>query len=281
MRRRRWKRKRRGQDLTTQQPGRHIEHLLREDAAEQEATQNIRIYKGFCVHRHHHHHHYNSRPIHTTIEEEENNEEEEDRIASRKPMVLEFISILCEHIIPLSIKAAAECYDFSSSVSGVEIPVALDLPKSMTIQRIRLPPSTSQQDAENTVRRIQAAVGDLDVREIQAGWDPLSELLPVGGWHYVKSRLKVINFEKDYIYEEYSPQPCGMPSCPICIEVAAAAAKKGKEGKEKRRRLLEQEIEKKHSEALIYDDDEDTVKQKIVEERQEEEQRQQQQQKQQ
>jgi hypothetical protein len=266
-RRRKWRRRKRGQDLTTQQPGRHIERLLREDAAEQEATQNIRIYKGFCVHRYHHH---NSRPIHTTMLEEE-----EDRIASRKPMVLEFISILCEHIIPLSIKADAERYDFSS-VSGVEIPVAIELPKYMTIQSIRLPPS--QQDAENTVRRIQTAVGDLDVREIQAGWDPLSELLPVGGWHYVKSRLKVINFEKDYIYEEYSPQPCGMPSCPICIEVAAAAAKKGKERKEKRLLLLEQEIEKKHSEAPMYND---TVTVKKIEERQEEEQRQQQQQKQQ
>jgi hypothetical protein len=67
------------------QPDIHIEHLLKEEEAEQEAVQNLKTYKGFCVHRH------NSRHIHTTMEEE-------DRIASRKPMVLEFISIICEQL---------------------------------------------------------------------------------------------------------------------------------------------------------------------------------------
>jgi hypothetical protein len=150
-------------------------------------------------------------------------------------MILEFISIVCEHI-PLPIEAAAERYDFSSvSGGGVEIPPAIELPKFMTIQRVRIPHSTSQQDIENVGRRIQIAVADLDVHEIQAGRDALSQLLPVGGWHYVKSRLKLINFEKDCIYEEYSPQPCSMPSCPICMVVVA------KRGKEKR---LEHEIQK-------------------------------------
>lgn len=201
------------------QPSMDIERLLKEEEAEQEAVQNLKTYKGFCVHRH------NSRHIHTTMEE--------DRIASRKPMVLEFISIVCEHI-PFPIEAAAERYDFSS-VSGIEIPPAIELPKSMTIQRVRIPRSTSQQDIENVGRRIQIAVADLDVHEIQAERDALSQLLPVGGWHYVKSRLKLINFEKDCIYEEYSPQPCCMPNCPICMVVVA------KKGKEKR---LEHEIQK-------------------------------------
>ena len=208
------------------QPSVHIERLLKEEEAEQEAVQNLKIYKGFCVHRH------NSRHIHTTMEEEE-----ENRITSRKPMILEFISIVCEHI-PLPIEAAAERYDFSSvsGDGGVEIPPAIELPKFMTIQRVRIPHSTSQQDIENVGRRIQIAVSDLDVHEIQAGRDALSQLLPVGGWHYVKSRLKLINFEKDCIYEEYCPQPCRMPSCPICMTVVVA-----KKGKEKR---LEPEIQK-------------------------------------
>jgi hypothetical protein len=212
--------KRHKKDLAMQ-PSIHIERLLKEEEAEQEAVQNLKTYKGFCVHRH------NSRHIHTTMEE--------DRIASRKPIVLEFISIVCEHI-PLTIEAAAERYDFSS-VSRVEIPPAIELPKSMTIQRVRIPSSTSQQDIDNVGHRIQIAVADLDVHEIQAGRDALSQLLPVGGWHYVKSRLKLINFEKDCIYEEYSPQPCCMPSCPICMVVVVA-----KKGKEKR---LEHEIQKR------------------------------------
>jgi hypothetical protein len=199
----------------------NIEHLLKEEEAEQEAVENLKTYKGFCVHRD------NSRHIHTTMEE--------GRTASRKPMVLEFISIICEHI-PLPIEAAEERYDFSS-VSGVEIPPVIELPKFMTIQRVRIPRGTSQQDIENVGRRIQIAVADLDVHEIRAGKDVLSQLLPVGGWHYVKSRLKLINFEKDCIYEEYSPQPCCMPSCPICMAVVVAA----KKGKEKR---LEPEIQK-------------------------------------
>ena len=206
------------------QPDIHIEHLLKEEEAEQEAVQNLKTYKGFCVHRH------NSRHIHTTTEEEES------RITSRKPMILEFISIVCERI-PLPIEAAAERYDFSSvsGGGGVEIPPAIELPKFMTIQRVRIPHSTSQQDIENVGRRIQIAVSDLDVHEIQAGRDALSQLLPVGGWHYVKNRQKLINFEKDCVYEEYSPQPCCMPSCPICMVVVA------KRGKEKR---LEHEIQK-------------------------------------
>jgi hypothetical protein len=206
------------------QPRIHIEHLLKEEEAEQEAVQNLKTYKGFCVHRD------NSRHIHKTTAE--------DRIASRKPMVLEFISIVCEHI-PLPIEAAAERYDFSSvnGVNGVEVPPVIELPKSMIIQRVRIPRSTSQQDIENIGRRIQIAVADLDVHEIHAGRDVLSQLLPVGGWHYVKSRLKLINFEKDCVYEEYSPQPCCVPSCPICMVVVVAA----KKGKEKR---LEHEIQK-------------------------------------
>ena len=207
--------------MAMQQPSIHIERLLKEEEAEQEAVQNLKTYKGFCVHRH------NSRHFHTTMEE--------DRIASRKPMVLEFISIVCEHI-PLPIEAAAERNDSSSSVSGVEIPSVIELPKSMTIQRVCIPRSTSPQDIENVGRRIQIAVADLDVHEIQAGRDALSQLLPVGGWHHVKSRLKLIDFEKDCIYEGYSPQPCCIPSCPICMVVAVA-----KKGKEKQ---LEQEIQK-------------------------------------
>ncbi len=200
----------------------NIEHVLKEQEAEQEAVENLKTYKGFCVRRD------NSRHIHNTTMEEE------DQTASRKPMVLEFISIICEHI-PLSIEAAEERYDFSS-VSGVEVPPVIELPKSMAIQCVRIPRGTSQQDIENVGRRIQIAVADLDVHEIQAGKDVLSQLLPVGGWHYVKSKLKLINFEKDCIYEEYSPQPCRMPSCPICMAVLVA-----KKGKEKR---LEPEIQK-------------------------------------
>jgi hypothetical protein len=197
----------------------HIERLLKEEEAEQEAVQNLKTYKGFCVHRD------NSQHIPKIMAE--------DRIASRKPMVLEFISIICEHI-PLPIEAAAERYDVSS-VNSVEIPTVIELPKSMIIQRVRIPRGASQQDIENVGRRIQIAVADLDVHEIHAGTDVLSQLLPVGGWHYVKSRLKLINFEKDCIYEEYSPQPCHVPSCPICMAVVA------KKGKEKR---LEHEIQK-------------------------------------
>jgi hypothetical protein len=212
-------------DLAMKQSSLNIEHVLKEQEAEQEAVENLKTYKGFCVRRD------NSRHIHNTTKEE-------DQTASRKPMVLEFISIICEHIA-LSIEAAGGRYDFSSSsngVSGVEIPRIIELPKSMTIQRVRIPHGRSQEDIETVGRRIQIAVADLDVHEIQAGKDVLSQLLPVGGWHYVKSRLKLINFEKDCIYEEYSPQPCCMSSCPICMAVVIA-----KKGKEKR---LEPEIQK-------------------------------------
>jgi hypothetical protein len=212
-------------DLAMKQSSLNIEHVLKEQEAEQEAVENLKTYKGFCVRRD------NSRHIHNTTKEE-------DQTASRKPMVLEFISIICEHIA-LSIEAAGGRYDFSSSsngVSGVEIPRIIELPKSMTIQRVRIPHGRSQEDIETVGRRIQIAVADLDVHEIQAGKDVLSQLLPVGGWHYVKSRLKLINFEKDCIYEEYSPQPCCMSSCPICMAVVVA-----KKGKEKR---LEPEIQK-------------------------------------
>lgn len=205
-------------DLTIR-PRVYIERLLKEEEAKQEAVQNFKTYKGFCLHR------YNSqRHIHTTMEEEG------DRIASYKPTVLEFISIVCEHI-PLHIEAAAERFGSSS----VEIPAAIELPKSMTIQRVRIPRNTNQQDLENLGCRIQIAVADLDVHEIQAEEDTLSQLLPVGKWHYVKSTLKVINSEKNCIYEEYSPQPCCMPGCPICMTVVA---KKGKENR------LEHEIQK-------------------------------------
>src|SRR5918998_470512 len=211
-------------DLAMKQSSLNIEHVLKEQEAEQEAVENLKTYKGFCVRRD------NSRHIHNTTMEE-------DQTASRKPMVLEFISIICEHIA-LSIEAAGGRYDFSSSngVSGVEIPRIIELPKSMTIQRVRIPHGRSQEDIDTVGRRIQIAVADLDVHEIQAGKDVLSQLLPVGGGHYVKSRLKLINFEKDCIYEEYSPQPCCMPSCPICMAVVVA-----KKGKEKR---LEPEIQK-------------------------------------
>ena len=211
-------------DLAMKQSSLNIEHVLKEQEAEQEAVENLKTYKGFCVRRD------NSRHIHNTTMEEE------DQTASFKPMVLEFISIICEHI-PLSIGAAGGRYDFSSSngVSSVEIPRVIELPKSMTIQRVRIPHGRSQEDIDTVGRRIQIAVADLDVHEIQAGKDVLSQLLPVGGWHYVKSRLKLINFEKDCIYEEYSPQPCSMPSCPICM---VAVAKKGKE------KHLEHEIQK-------------------------------------
>ncbi len=212
-------------DLAMKQSSLNIEHVLKEQEAEQEAAENLKTYKGFCVRRN------NSRHIHNTTMEEE------DQTASFKPMVLEFISIICEHI-PLSIEAAGGRYDFSSSngVSGVEVPRIIELPKSMIIQRVRIPHARSQEDIETVGRRIQIAVADLDVHEIQAGKDVLSQLLPVGGWHYVKSRLKLINFEKDCIYEEYCPQPCRMPSCPICMTVVLA-----RKGKEKR---LEPEIQK-------------------------------------
>ena len=208
-------------DLTIR-PRKYIERLLKEEEAKQEAVQNVKTYKGFCVYRHN-----SRRHIHTTIEEEG------DRIASYKEMVLEFISIVCEHI-PLPKEVATERYD-SSNVSGVEIHAAIELPKSMTIQRVRIPRNTNQQDIENVGRRIQIAVADLDVHEIQAEENTLSQLLPVGKWHYVKSTLKLINSEKDCIYEEYSPQPCSMPSCQICMTVVA---KKGKENR------LEHEIQK-------------------------------------
>jgi len=215
-------------DLAMKQSSLNIEHVLKEQEAEQEAVENLKTYKGFCVRRD------NSRHIHNTTMEEE------DQTASFKPMVLEFISIICEHI-PLSIEAAGGRYDFTSSssngVSGVEIPRIIELPKSMTIQRVRIPHARSQEEIETVGHRIQIAVADLDVHEIQVGKDVLSQLLPVGGWHYVKSKLKLINFEKDCIYEEYSPQPCCMPSCPICMVVAVVA----KKGKEKR---LEHEIQK-------------------------------------
>ncbi|HZA47857.1 MAG TPA: hypothetical protein VE521_02905, partial [Nitrososphaera sp.] len=131
-------------DLAMKQSSLNIEHVLKEQEAEQEALANLKTYKGFCVYRD------NSRHIHNTTMEE-------DRIASRKPMVLEFISIICEHI-PLPVEAAGERYDFSSSsngVSGVEIPRVIELPKSMTIQRVRIPHGRSQEDIETVGRRIQ------------------------------------------------------------------------------------------------------------------------------
>ena len=213
-------------DLVVKQSSLNIEHVLKEQEAEQEAVENLKTYKGFCVRRD------NSRHIHNT------NMKEEDQTASFKPMVLEFISIICERI-PLSLESTGGPYDSSSSngASGVEIPRIIELPKSMTIQRVRIPHSRSQEDIETVGRRIQIAIADLDVHEIQAGKDDvLSQLLPVGGWHYVKSRLKLINFEKDCIYEEYCPQPCRMPNCPICMTVVVA-----RKGKEKR---LEPEIQK-------------------------------------
>jgi hypothetical protein len=211
-------RTRRKEDLAMQ-PGIHIERLLKEEEAKQEAVQNLKTYKGFCVYRH------NSQYNHTIMED--------DQIASIKPMVLEFISIVCEHI-PLPVEATRERYDVDS-VSDIKIPPIIELPKSMTIQRLRIPSNISQDDIESVGRRIQIAVADLDVHVIQAGRDALSQLLPVSGWHYVKSRLKLINFEKDCIYEEYSPHPCHMPTCPICM---VAVAKKGKE------KQLEHEIQK-------------------------------------
>jgi hypothetical protein len=208
-------------DLTIR-PRIYIEHLLKEEEAKQEAVQNFKTYKGFCVYRHN-----SRRHIHTTMHDE-------DRIASYEPLVLEFISIVCERI-SLPIEVAAGRFDSSSVSGGVETPAAIELPKSMTIQRIRIPRNTNQQDIENAGRRIQISVADLDVHEIQAEENMLSQLLPVGKWHYVKSKLRLINSEKDCIYEEYSPQQCRLPSCPICM---TAVAKKGKENR------LEPEIQK-------------------------------------
>jgi hypothetical protein len=183
------------------QPTKHIERSLRVEHTRAEATQNIKTYLGFCVHRDD----SSTRPSHNTLE---------DRIAAHRSMTLEFISIVCERVPLLPIEAAIERYDFT--VSGIEIPIAIDLPKSMSIQWVRISPSTSYQDAKNMVRRIQAAVGDLAVHEIQAGRNPLSELLPVGGWHPVNPKFKLIHFQKDSIYEEFQPQDCVMPSCVIC-----------------------------------------------------------------
>ena len=195
-----------------------IERLLKGEEAKQEALQNLKTYKGFRIYK------YNSQHIQTTAG---------DQTAPYESIVLEFISIVCERI-HLPIQVAAERHDFSN-VSGVEIPVTIELPKSMSIQRVRIPHNSGQQDIENMARRIQVAVADLNVYEIQAEGDTLSQLLPVGRWHHVKSALKLISFEKDCIYEEYSPQPCSISSCPICMKVVA------KKGTEKR---LERELQR-------------------------------------
>jgi hypothetical protein len=211
---------------------RDIERLLVEDAAELETVRRFKTYKGFCVHRH------SSEYIQPTSKYEE----DEEGIASRNSVVLEFISILCEHI-PFPMKGAVKYYDFS--FSSVDNPVAIELPKYRTTQRVRLP--SCYRDPDDMVNIIHGAVKDLDVHKTHAGGDSLSELLPVGQWHRVKIRLKVINLEKNYIYEEYSPQPCGISRCHICREVTI---KKEKVEKEKRS-LFEQNLEK-HLQFLIH-----------------------------
>ncbi len=214
-----------GESTVSTRPMKHIKRALREDddAADDE-QHKIKTYRGFCVHRSEDIHHHLIRTI-------------QDRIVAaqpRPPTVLELIEIVCEHIPLLpTIEAAAERYDDdgpdsttaaammtdSSSSSSMHeiIPVSIDLPKSMSINRVRIAPSTSQRDLEDMVKRIRSAVQDLEVTEIvSAARDPLSALLPLAGYHPVESKLKVINVEKDSTYEEYKPVPCSFDCCPIC-----------------------------------------------------------------
>ena len=192
------------------QPGKHIETGLREEDARPEATQNIKTYRGFCLYRQD-----STGLIPKKVE---------DRIVdTNKSVFLEFISIVCERVQPMQIGALSKRYEFI--LSDVEIPKAIDLPKSMSIQRVRVSPSTSQHNAKNMIKRIQAAVGDLYIHEIQPGKDPLSELLPLGGWHPVNAKFRLIHFQKDSIYEEFQPRNCIVPSCVIC----GGGAKKGEE----------------------------------------------------
>jgi hypothetical protein len=205
-------------------PLENIERGLREEDARLEATQNSKTYRGFCLYRQD-----STGLIPKKVE---------DRIVdTNKSVFLEFISIVCERVSPMQIGAVSKRYDFI--LSGIEVPKAIDLPKSMSIQRVRVSPSTSQHNAKNMIRRIQAAVGDLDIHEIQPGKDPLSELLPLGGWHPVNAKLRLIHFQKDSIYEEFQPRDCVMPSCVIC---GGGAAKKEEE---QQKQLMMEEAENK------------------------------------
>jgi hypothetical protein len=171
-------------------PAKHIETGLREEDAKLEATQNIKTYRGFCLYRQD-----STGLIPKKVE---------DRIVdTNKSVSLEFISIVCERVQPMQIGALSKRYDFI--FSDLEVPKAIDLPKSMSIQRVKVSPSTSQHNAKNMIKRIQAAVGDLDIHEIQPGKDPLSELLPMGGWHPVNPKFRLIYFQKDSIYGVPTP----------------------------------------------------------------------------
>lgn len=74
---------------------------------------------------------------------------------------------------------------------------------------------------------MQSAIGDLDAIEIRTGIDPLSELLPLRGWHLVNINFKLMHYQKDSTYGEFIPKKCAIPSCVICGRIAA----KKEEGK--------------------------------------------------
>jgi hypothetical protein len=182
------------------QPIKHIERGLLEEDARREGTQNIKTYRGFCLCR--------------QDSAELTPKKVEDRIVdTNKYVFLDFISIVCERVPLMQLGPISKRYDFI--LSDTAVPKVIDLPKSMSIQRVRVSPSTSQHNAKNMIRRIQVAVGDLDIHEIQPGKDPLSELLPSGGWHPVSPKFRLIHFQKQSIYEEFQPRDC-MPSCVIC-----------------------------------------------------------------
>jgi hypothetical protein len=135
-----------------------------------------------------------------------------------RTIVLEFISIVCEQISILPIGAKAARYGLP--ISGILSQSAIDLPKSISTQRVRLLSSTSNQDIRNMVRRILSAIGDLDANEIRTGVDPLSELLPLGGWHPVNINFKIIHYQKDSTRGEFIAKKCAIPSCVICGRIA-------------------------------------------------------------
>jgi hypothetical protein len=186
-----------------------VERTLREEQARVEAAQSIKTYVRFCIHRYDY-----SRG---------NPNGMENRKDANRSIVLEFISIVCERISILPIASKRARRDFP--IIRIETHSAIDLPKSMSTQRVRVSPSTSNQDIRNMVRGIQSAIGDLDAHEIRTAIDPLSELLPLGGWHPVNTNFKIIYYQKDSTYEEFIPKKCVIPSCVVCDRIAARKRK--------------------------------------------------------
>lgn len=74
-----------------------------------------------------------------------------------RTIVLEFVSKVCEQISILPIGAKAARYGLP--IRGILSQSAIDLPKSISTQRVRLLSSTSNQDIRNMVRRILSAIG--------------------------------------------------------------------------------------------------------------------------